>query len=342
MASSTRDMTESVWDAVALVDLPAKKYFKIGEVAALVGVEPHVLRYWQTQFRQVRPQKSRSGHRQYRRRDVETLLAIKELLHVQRFTIAGARQALKTVPSSLPRPADDRDDTPSVIPQRALAVAQARAPLTAQIAQAETADDDGADGVEFEVVGLDRDSQLRRARETEFAEQFHADVRVDVCVDSDDDDVTPTEHRVPLRVRPPADAVAEVTPSSNGVHSAHQGQLRNGVSDSRRVDPHVAQLHVAQQQHMVPTHVAAEHAPERSAIHGEHTGDVVVESHAPAGGVEFELETPRRRRLTTQQLGFGFVPTAREMLVAARREALEILDLLDREDAADRRHAAQK
>ncbi|MBI1946701.1 MAG: MerR family transcriptional regulator [Deltaproteobacteria bacterium] len=75
--------------------LPEKKYFKIGEVADLVGVEPHVLRYWETQFPQVRPHKARSGHRLYRRREVETLLAIRELLHVQRFTIAGARQALR-------------------------------------------------------------------------------------------------------------------------------------------------------------------------------------------------------------------------------------------------------
>ncbi len=86
--------------------LPQKKYFKIGEVADLVGVEPHVLRYWETQFPQVRPHKARSGHRLYRRREVETLLAIRELLHVQRFTIAGARQALRQaggVASLLPR-----------------------------------------------------------------------------------------------------------------------------------------------------------------------------------------------------------------------------------------------
>ena len=86
--------------------LPEKKYFKIGEVADLVGVEPHVLRYWETQFPQVRPHKARSGHRLYRRREVETLLVIRELLHVQRFTIAGARQALRQpggVASLLPR-----------------------------------------------------------------------------------------------------------------------------------------------------------------------------------------------------------------------------------------------
>ena len=102
----------SLWVAVSSTELPAKKYFKIGEVAQLVGVEPHVLRYWQTQFPQVRPQKSRSGHRLYRRRDVETLLAIRELLHVQRFTIAGAKQALRTMgknPSDLPVEVSARD-----------------------------------------------------------------------------------------------------------------------------------------------------------------------------------------------------------------------------------------
>ena len=81
--------------SIVLPVLPERKYFKIGEVAELVGVEPHVLRYWETQFSQLRPHKARSGHRLYRRREVETLLVIKDLLHIQRFTIAGARQALR-------------------------------------------------------------------------------------------------------------------------------------------------------------------------------------------------------------------------------------------------------
>jgi DNA-binding transcriptional MerR regulator len=87
--------------------LPERKYFRIGEVAEIVGVEPHVLRYWETQFPQLRPHKARSGHRLYRRREVETLVVIKDLLHVQRFTIAGARQALRQgVTSTLPRAAE--------------------------------------------------------------------------------------------------------------------------------------------------------------------------------------------------------------------------------------------
>jgi DNA-binding transcriptional MerR regulator len=75
--------------------LPAKLYYRIGEVAGLVGVEPHVLRYWETEFRSIRPQKSAKGQRVYSRRDVETLLKVKELLYAHRFTIAGARRKLR-------------------------------------------------------------------------------------------------------------------------------------------------------------------------------------------------------------------------------------------------------
>jgi DNA-binding transcriptional MerR regulator len=76
-------------------ELPAKLYYRIGEVAGIVGVEPHVLRYWETEFRSVRPQKSAKGQRIYSRRDVETLLKVKELLYGHRFTIAGARRKLR-------------------------------------------------------------------------------------------------------------------------------------------------------------------------------------------------------------------------------------------------------
>lgn len=72
-----------------------KLYFRIGEVATIVGVEPHVLRYWEGEFRSVRPQKSARGQRIYSRRDVETLLKVKELLYAHRFTIAGARRRLR-------------------------------------------------------------------------------------------------------------------------------------------------------------------------------------------------------------------------------------------------------
>lgn len=76
-------------------ELPAKLYYRIGEVASLVGVEPHVLRYWETEFRSVRPQKSAKGQRIYSRRDVDTLLKVRELLYAHKFTIAGAKRKLR-------------------------------------------------------------------------------------------------------------------------------------------------------------------------------------------------------------------------------------------------------
>ncbi len=78
-----------------------KLYFKIGEVAEIVGVPAYVLRYWESEFPAIRPQKSRTQQRVYRRRDVATLLKIKHLLYEQRFTIAGARVQLKESPESV-------------------------------------------------------------------------------------------------------------------------------------------------------------------------------------------------------------------------------------------------
>lgn len=72
-----------------------KLYFKIGEVAEIIGVATHVLRFWETEFSVLRPQKSRTQHRVYRRQDVATLLRIKHLLYVDRFTIEGARKRLR-------------------------------------------------------------------------------------------------------------------------------------------------------------------------------------------------------------------------------------------------------
>ena len=73
--------------------VPDKLYFRIGEVAELVGVEPHVLRYWETEFR-MRPHRSSSGQRLYRKKDIERILRIRKLLHAEGFTIAGARKVL--------------------------------------------------------------------------------------------------------------------------------------------------------------------------------------------------------------------------------------------------------
>src|SRR5512139_815002 len=78
-----------------MAELPPKLYFRIGEVASLVGVEPHVLRYWEREFKSIRPTKSAKGQRVYSRRDVENLLRVRELLYKEGFTIAGARKRLQ-------------------------------------------------------------------------------------------------------------------------------------------------------------------------------------------------------------------------------------------------------
>ena len=69
-------------------------YYSISEVSDMIGVKPHVLRYWETQFKMLRPKKGRGGARMYRKRDVEVLFEVKQLLYDHRFTIAGARRKL--------------------------------------------------------------------------------------------------------------------------------------------------------------------------------------------------------------------------------------------------------
>jgi DNA-binding transcriptional MerR regulator len=90
--------------------IPSKPFFKIGEAARLCAVKPYVLRYWETEFRSLKPQKTRSGQRLYRRVDVEHLLRIRSLLYDERFTIEGARARLRELgheegaPPALPPP----------------------------------------------------------------------------------------------------------------------------------------------------------------------------------------------------------------------------------------------
>lgn len=75
--------------------IPDRLYFKIGDVARLCGVEAYVLRFWESQFPQLKPTKSGTGQRLYRRRDVELALEIKRLVHAQGYTLAGARAVLE-------------------------------------------------------------------------------------------------------------------------------------------------------------------------------------------------------------------------------------------------------
>jgi DNA-binding transcriptional MerR regulator len=80
--------------AIESPSIPDRLYFKIGDVARICGLETYVLRFWETQFPQLKPNKSGTGQRLYRRRDVEMVLEIKRLVHVEGFTLPGAKQAL--------------------------------------------------------------------------------------------------------------------------------------------------------------------------------------------------------------------------------------------------------
>src|SRR5579862_1807709 len=95
-ADHAADQAPELGEAVTATEIPDKLYFRIGDVARLAGIKPYVLRFWETEFPALGPKKSGTGHRLYRRKDVEMVLEIKQLLYGQRFTIEGARKFLET------------------------------------------------------------------------------------------------------------------------------------------------------------------------------------------------------------------------------------------------------
>jgi DNA-binding transcriptional MerR regulator len=97
--------------------IPDKLYFKIGEVAELTGVKPHVLRYWEAEVASIRPTKNRHQQRLYRQRDIELILRLKDLLYNQGYTIAGARKFLRrkaTAVEAVATPPEPSPPTPIV------------------------------------------------------------------------------------------------------------------------------------------------------------------------------------------------------------------------------------
>jgi len=79
-----------------MVQIPdGKRYFRIGEASSIIGVEPYVLRYWESEFSQLKPQRADSKQRTYQKKDLETLLEIKRLLYEEKMTIEGAKRRLK-------------------------------------------------------------------------------------------------------------------------------------------------------------------------------------------------------------------------------------------------------
>ena len=102
--------------------LPDKLFFKIGEVAEIIGVRPHVLRYWESELPALRPMKTRGSHRVYRRRDVELAMLVKRLLQDEGFTISGAKKRLREL---------DRDRVASEPDPQAVREVSVRADLMA-------------------------------------------------------------------------------------------------------------------------------------------------------------------------------------------------------------------
>lgn len=105
-------------------EIPDRMFFRIGDVSQIAGVETHVLRFWESEFPTLKPRKTSSGQRQYRRKDVETVLTIRDLLYGEGYTIAGARKALRSGATSKARPAAFKDGDGASeelgVPKRAL------------------------------------------------------------------------------------------------------------------------------------------------------------------------------------------------------------------------------
>ncbi len=89
-----------------------KLYYSIGEACNLTGLKSYVLRYWETEFRELRPPKNRAGNRTYRKKDIDIILRIKELLYDKKFTIEGARNQLAITPQIVEKP---KEETPSKV-----------------------------------------------------------------------------------------------------------------------------------------------------------------------------------------------------------------------------------
>ena len=113
--------------AVETLVIPDRLYFKIGDVARLLKVEPYVLRFWESQFPQLKPNKSGTGQRLYRKRDVEVAVEIKRLVYGEGYTLSGARQALgqarrAEAPAAVPAPAQPAKAAPAKGQNRAAEV----------------------------------------------------------------------------------------------------------------------------------------------------------------------------------------------------------------------------
>lgn len=104
------------------MDIPKKAYYSISEVCRFTSLEPHVLRYWESEFPQLRPKKNRAGNRAYREKDIEVIKNIKHLLYDEKFTISGARKKLSEPQKTPPQqPQREYPDNPEKSPKESSA-----------------------------------------------------------------------------------------------------------------------------------------------------------------------------------------------------------------------------
>lgn len=139
--------------------IPEKLFFKIGEVCELIKVQPHVLRYWETEFPMLAPQKNRAGQRVYRRKDVEMVLRIRDLLYEEKFTIAGAKKKLADEMRGSTRVRAASKDAPAAEPELRASIAdpapaapdveETAAPRQAEAPEPETAAPPATNGKEL-------------------------------------------------------------------------------------------------------------------------------------------------------------------------------------------------
>jgi DNA-binding transcriptional MerR regulator len=108
VSGAVLDVPPTAGSVASADEIPDKLYFRIGDVARLAGIKPYVLRFWETEFPQLGPKKSGTGHRLYRRKDVQLVFEIKTLLYEKRFTIEGARKHLEARAKAEPAPGSKR------------------------------------------------------------------------------------------------------------------------------------------------------------------------------------------------------------------------------------------
>ena len=179
MVQATR-RAQSKPAATALSAIPDRLYYRIGEVARYCAVAPSVLRFWETQFPQLKPVKGGTGQRLYRRRELELALRIQQLVHVQGYTLAGARQAILSPENSTPPPAGPAKTEAPIIAPASPAIASPEALVALRKGLTELRSlliRQGTSGSASAPVRNAEVQQRRRSRATAFAPSLFSDLQ---------------------------------------------------------------------------------------------------------------------------------------------------------------------